>query len=102
MSLKTNFDGLNKLKEKVEKLGNTTEVSLGTLLNDKFMSSNSKFGSLDELCKASGFKIESKEDFLAIPDDEWNKFISENTSFESWEAMQKSAFAEYVKGQLSL
>lgn len=35
-----------------------------------------------------------------IPDDKWNEFIVKNTSFNSWEDMQKEAMNLYVKEQL--
>lgn len=97
-----NFDGLNKLNDKIKELKETSEVSFGVLFNESFISKHSKFSNLDELCRASGFKMETKEDFLAIPDEEWNKFISENTSFNNWEEMQKSAFTEFLKNKMKL
>jgi hypothetical protein len=51
---------------------------------------------------ASPFKVETKEDFEAIPDDEWNTYIASNTSFESWEEMQHQAAGEYVAKQIGL
>jgi hypothetical protein len=37
--------------------------------------------------EASGFKIESIEDFAAIPDVAWDEFIRAHTSVSTWEAM---------------
>tara|TARA_R100000353_G_scaffold166904_1_gene128671 strand:+ start:1077 stop:1241 length:165 start_codon:yes stop_codon:yes gene_type:complete len=54
------------------------------------------------LFEASGFKVESKEDFESIPDDEWEAFITQNTSFDSWLEMQKAAMAAYTKKKLGL
>ena len=50
---------------------------------------------------ASGFKVESAEDFAAIPDEEWDAFVSKNTSYSSWEEMQKGAAKDYTKRQLT-
>ena len=60
----------------------------------------SNFNDIEHLFEASGFTVESKEDFEAIPDDKWNEFIVKNTSFNSWEDMQKEAMNLYVKEQL--
>jgi hypothetical protein len=98
----SSVSGLSKLRDKLKKLENMTEISLGVLFNDKFISKHSSFSNLDDLCKASGFKIENKDDFLAIPDDEWNTFISGNTSFSSWEEMQRNAFTEHLENEMKL
>jgi hypothetical protein len=49
---------------------------------------------------ASGFKIESPEDFAAIPDAEWDQFIRDNTTFASWEAMLGEAGGEWAARKL--
>jgi hypothetical protein len=69
-------------------------------MNTDFISSCSQYSSLEELIDASGFKVESKEDFEAIPDDEWEEFIQSNTSHESWLEMQKAAVLAYTKASL--
>lgn len=52
------------------------------------------------LFNASGFKIESNEDFETIPDEKWESFIQENTTYESWQAMQEAAAIEYARNML--
>ena len=39
-------------------------------------------------------KIETPEDFTAIPDDKWDAFISSISSFPDWEAMLREASKE--------
>ncbi|MEG1082610.1 MAG: hypothetical protein RSE44_29180, partial [Pseudomonas sp.] len=77
------------------------EVTLADLMDPQFISSHSKFPDLNALFAASGFKVETPEDFAAIPDDQWDDFISEHTNFSSWLEMQKAANAAYVKAQLN-
>lgn len=98
MSVKIDRSGFDRLKQNIDKLAATTEVKLGDMMNPAFISAHSSFADLDGLIKGSGFKVESAEDFKAIPDDEWDIFINENTDFESWLDMQKAAHRDYFAG----
>lgn len=91
---------LKKLQKNMNDLSNTQAVPLTEIMNESFIAACSKFSSLEELIEASGFKVESKEDFEAIPNDEWEAFICSNTSYESWLEMQQCAGAEFTKAQL--
>jgi hypothetical protein len=57
--------------------------------------------SFDVLLEASGFRIESQEDFEAITDAEWEKVIQSHTSFASWREMQEKAGEEYATRKLT-
>lgn len=97
MSFKTKFnDNLKQLNKNVRELEQTVQVTLDELMNPQFMSNCSKFPSLNELFEKSGFKIESPEDFAAIPDEEWDAFIKESTTYENWLEMQMAAHEEYA------
>jgi hypothetical protein len=89
-------------KRAAELDGKEQAVSLSELLNDDFISEHSSFASFDELLAASPFKVETKEDFEAIPDVAWDTYIAANTSFESWEEMQHQAAGEYLAKQIGL
>ena len=99
MSFKSNGN-LDKLRKNLLELSDTNEVKLVDLMNSGFVSSCSQYSSLEELIDASGFKVESKEDFEAIPDEAWEKFIKSNTIYESWSEMQKAAVIVYTKTNL--
>ncbi|WP_454121903.1 hypothetical protein [Kosakonia sp. Marseille-Q7440] len=93
MSGKTDLD---KFFENAESLHNTTrEITLEQMLNSAFLAKCSRFHSLEELFEASGFKIETVEDFQAIPEEEWEAFITQNTTYSSWEEMQLTALTEH-------
>ena len=62
----------------------------------------SSFKSADEFFSASGFKAQSREDFAAIPDDEWDTFVDRNTSYGNWQDMLRAAGLVWTKGQLGL
>ncbi|KAE9637948.1 MULTISPECIES: hypothetical protein [Aeromonas] len=99
MKIKSNGN-LKQLQKNLEKISETTQVTLVELMPSQFISNCSRFNSLEEFFEASGFKIDSPEDFAAIPDDEWDIFIKENTTYEDWSEMQQAAAAVYFKSAL--
>nr|WP_278187031.1 hypothetical protein [Acinetobacter higginsii] len=94
------FNGLKKLTENVKKLEGQSDVSLGTLFNEGFLQAHTSFQNIDELFERAGFKVETPEDFAAIPQDEIDQFIRENTPFDSFSDLQSKATVEYVKKNL--
>jgi len=96
-----NFKGLEKLQKNMRELSEKTEVKLPELMSPDFVSSCSKFESIQALFDASGFIVESPADFAAIPDEEWEEFIIGNTSFSSWSVMQHKASEHYTIKQLN-
>ena len=101
--------GLDELQRKLKDLGRRAEsisgrqnVPLPELLTPDFIRQCSRFHSVEEMFEASGFKIESAEDFTSIPDDEWDDFIRANTSFLSWEAMLGEASGKWAARRLGL
>lgn len=63
---------------------------------------NTEFPSIDALVAASGFKVESSEDFAAIPDAAWDAFITSRTRFASWGEMKDAAAGGWARRQLEL
>ncbi|AQZ81203.1 hypothetical protein BUM88_06060 [Acinetobacter calcoaceticus] len=102
MSLKitSDFSGLKKLTENAKKLNGEQQVSLGTLFNEGFLQANTDFENIDELFEKAGFKVETEEDFAAIPQEDIDTFVRENTKFESFTDMQQHAATEYMRKQL--
>lgn len=88
--------GLEEARQKLQKLEDIKQVSLGQLLTPEFVSANTKFSNLDDMFQNSGFKADTAEDFAAIPDDEWDQFIASSTNFQTWEEMQKAAFQAFL------
>jgi len=100
MSVKSDFSGLDKLKKNLGELGDTNKVALVDLLSKEFLSSCSSFSSFEEFLNATGFKIESSEDFEAIPQQDMDQFVSKNTSYSTWAELLQAAAVEYAKRQL--
>jgi hypothetical protein len=99
MSIKSK-ENLEKLQKNFSELSGTTELMLVDIMDSQFIAGCSQYSSLEELFDSSGFKIDSKEDFEAIPDDEWEAFITSNTSYDSWLEMQKAAVTAYTQKKL--
>lgn len=100
MPIKSDFSGLKKLSKNLEELGNKKSIGLYELMSDNFVSKHSKYKSFDELLSSSPFTVETAEDFEAMPDDEWDSYINQNTDYDSWKEMQVKAFEYYAKKQI--
>lgn len=93
--------GLDKVLAKLDKIQETAKsldgsaIPLEELLNPQFLQEFSRFQSLDEMFAASGYNVESSEDFKAIPDEPWDVFIENNTEFSNWSDMSTKAAADY-------
>ena len=100
----TGFDKLEKQLRQMEKgakeLSQTKRISFEELFPASFMQKYTSFSSMDELLDAGGFKVESQEDFEAIPDIEFDKHIAANTRFKSWEDMLDEATSQYAAKKL--
>lgn len=100
----TGLDKLEKQLKQMEKgakeLSETKHVSFGELFPASFMRKYTSFSSMDELLDAGSFKVESQEDFEAIPDAEFDKHIAANTRFKSWEDMLGEATSQYAAKKL--
>ena len=93
---------LDELKNKVESMSGEHSIPINDLLTPDFLATCSTFASAEEMFERSGFKVDSQEDFAAIPDDAWDDFISANTSYLNWQEMLKAAGAAWMKARLGL
>lgn len=93
---------LDNLSKKVQELDGEHHIPVSELLTDSFISQHTSFASADEMFKASGFKIETQEDFTMIPDDEWDTFIRSVSNFDDWQSMLGAAGQEWAERQLDL
>lgn len=97
----TGFDKLQKkldtLAKNVRKLDGQHSVPVPDLLTPTFVARHTRFKSADELFDNSGFKIESPEDFKAIPDEKWDAYIRSVSNFDGWNSMMSEATGEWAK-----
>ena len=101
IDFKFEFKGFNNLEKKTKELSEYPKGS--KLFINRFMEKNTNYKSFEELCNSSEFTIESQEDFQKITNsDDWDKYIKDNTNFNSWEEMMIEAYKEYVQRKLGL
>jgi hypothetical protein len=102
----TGLDNLTKnlqdLDKKAKALQGTHPIPLDELLTPAFVSKHTRFASAEDLFEASGFRIESQEDFAAIPDDKWDEFIRSVSPFSDWHAMLEAAVGPWTAKKLGL
>lgn len=103
------IEGLDQLSRKLRDLGararaldGTHQVRADEMFTHDFMRRHTRFGTFSEMVRASGFTVESAEDFAAIPDRDWDTFVRQATSFPSWEAMQAAAGKEWLAARMGL
>ena len=93
---------LESLSRRLEELDGTHELSLPELFPPRFMSRHTSFQTIDEMMDASEFPTGSAEDFAAIPDDEWDRYVAETTQFSDWDEMKGAAAKEWASARLAL
>jgi len=95
---------LKKLSENAKKLEDAgpQSVPLTELMGPDFISARTRFPDVQTLFSESGFKIDTPEDFNAIPEEDWDRFIQSETKFSSWKEMITTAGALWTKKQLGL
>ena len=83
--------------ENLQRLMNIGDnISFADLFNPDFMAEFTDFKTIQNLFEKSAYTIETAEDFKAIPDEDWETYITENTPFDSWKAMQLKAFEVFT------
>jgi hypothetical protein len=103
MDINIDTSGLDKLQKNLKNL-KTEEVPVSELLNPNFMEKHTKAKDFEDFVLKSGLVDQGQpitpEVFKALPDEEWDKYISEQTSFSSWDDMLGKAGAERIKKKL--
>ena len=91
---------LEELEHGVESISGEQEVPISELLSPDFLARHTEFASLEEMFLASGFTVETAEDFERIPDDEWDSFIRSHTQFSNWGEMLGAGSKEWAARKL--
>lgn len=74
-------------------------IPIDELFSPAFMKKYSSFSSLDDLLE---LHIVTPEDLKAIPEDQINAHVSQNSKFSSWEEMMQEAISQYVKKKIDI
>lgn len=91
---------LRDIGQRARELEGAHEAPMKEIFPVEFMSKYTDFSSFDGMLNASGFKIETLKDFAAIPDDQWDAFVSARTRFKNWMEMREAGIRGYVAGKL--
>ena len=100
------MSGLDELENEINSLANKAasldgaQVEFADLFTAEFMESHAGVSSFDVFLDNGNFNVETQEDFEAIPEDDLDKYVLENTDFSSWEEMLDTATGEYLESQL--
>ena len=88
---------LRKLQQGIESLERQKDIPITELMTDYFIRLHGGFDTFQALVSASGIKYPEE-----LSGNKFSEFIAANTTFESWEGMQRAASDEYVKRKLGL
>lgn len=91
---------MGRMQDKASALEQTQNLTLAELFPAPFMLRHTRHQSIDDMFLASGFKVETQEDFDAVPAGEWDIFIQNTTDFSSWDEMKKIATQAYLRQML--
>lgn len=105
--LKIHDKGLKNFRRKLKDLelrGNSIKgenpVPFTELFPTLFMEKYTNFLAIKVMLNKSPFKIDTEEDFVAIDESLWDKFICDNTRFTTWEEMLQTAATEWTAKKL--
>ena len=91
---------LREMERQARTLDGKHDVPFDELFSSSFMQKYTSHPNFGALLVAGGYDVNSKADFEAIPDDEWDVHISKHTRFSSWSEMQKKAALEWTSKKL--
>lgn len=103
MSFNINLSGLENFQKELNKKVqdfNSKPKTFADIFNSSFMNTYTKFSNINDFFDNGGFTINSKEDLENINETDLDIYVSSNSSFSSWNEMQKTASVEYAKKQL--
>lgn len=107
MSVKvTGFDKLQKQLKQMQRaareISGTHEYSFNELFPAIFMSKYTNHPSIDSFLDNCGYPANTKEEFSAIPDVDFDAYVRRSTRFNSWEDMMGKAAEELVTRKLGI
>lgn len=91
---------LKQLQENLKKVEGTRTYTFKEIFNDNFISSHTKFQTISDFLNASGLDFSSQEAFRNIDIDKLDKYISENSDFNSWNEMKTVASNELISKEI--
>lgn len=91
---------LDRLQKNLQEISGTHSYSFKEIFPDDFMRKYTKYMSVSDFFEATGFKLDSQEDFKNLDETALDKFVSENSDFDSWGSMKRTASAELLEKKI--
>lgn len=95
-------DRLRELRTAADSADGSQEIPMDELLPSDFMQTHTEFDSLQEFFEESPWSVDSKEDFKAIPEGEFDEYVDETSGFSGWDAMLSAAAREWITRQITV
>jgi|GEM_PF-1306936 len=94
-------DTLKKLEKKTKELEKRKEIPLNELMTNDFVRKHTTHDTFESFAIESGLISKGEEITEEILNsDEFNEYVKNNTSFDSWQNMLENASVEYIQKQL--
>jgi hypothetical protein len=91
---------LKEMQQRAREINGTHRLAFSELFSDEFMKEHTDFKSFPQMVEENPFETQSKEDLEAVPDDEWEEYVSSRTRFANWEAMREAAAGDWISRQM--
>ncbi len=93
---------LEDLTKNIKEISGTNKVPIDELMDKKFMAENTKFSNFDEMLEKGNLE-EKYDTFEKISSSvEWDKFVQNNTNFNSWDDMKGKAAKSWAIKKIGL
>ncbi len=96
------LDAMDELTEEARNMLQNRHLPIEELFTGEFVRNYTPYQTLEDLCEASGFKVNDDDDFDCVPDDQWDAFIANHTDFTEWSEMLQTAIQHWVERQFEV
>jgi len=113
MSQTIKVQGPTELKDRIERFAASVKrlegehtVSINDLFTESFLRSCSRFSSFEEMVRESGLVnwegTLTNEIMQSIPDEDWDNWVKQETTYPCWKEMLVSAEMKYIMNRVDL
>lgn len=95
-------DQFAAMARNAEELHGENEVAFEDLFSEQFIQQHTDVTSFEAFVERSQWTVDSTEQFEAIPGDEFDEYVSNNSEFGSWESMLERAGTDWVAREIGL
>ena len=92
---------LSNVQHRLTELEGNHNIPFSELFDRTFMEQHTNVSSFDDFLIQGGYDTD-EDSFKAIPDNEWEEYVRNNSDFNSWTDMMETAAKIYVYTRLGL